>query len=690
MPAIRRIRHAVLLCLASWPGLAACTTTDTHDLHWDEGVPLAARLEQVAACEAQRDDDGGTLEALALRGQPAVRLAALRALGRLAGHEPSQRVFDALATACADPEDGVRAEAAFALGLHGSIEGLAPLERLARDPVESVRAQAIAALSRIPDMRARKLVAAALLDDASRVQHAAAEGLARFDRTAADFANHEQALASAVEAAEDRPELLWRLLHAYARWKTGGLRSACVVGAAHSDARVRLHAVQGLSMGAHDDESRAALARALLDHDPRVAQEAASTARANPDAALLDALVAASVAPHASTRACALEALGALGSLLSTADRDAATPPEQQDDQSITVLQRVEAALEKARLDSSPTVRGARLEALARLAGDEAAPLLDLARLDPEPVVRAAAARATAMLGARRGIALATKFAADSNLRVATTAAEALGSWPTDEARAVALRLLEHPDPGVRLAAMGVLAKIGEAGCEDAILACVATTPGPIGAEVAQIALDCTASANSSLIAERLALHANDYVARKAARILRERFGRVAGTQRERERWRGPVVELDLPRGARISTTRGELELVLHGDESPMHVHNFARLAARGAYDGLTFHRVVPDFVVQGGDPRGDGNGGEAWDGGSLRGEPTPRPFLAGSLGMPRNEDPDSGGSQIFLTLRETPHLDWRYANFGSLVAGFDVLQRIEVGDRILRVELRR
>jgi cyclophilin family peptidyl-prolyl cis-trans isomerase len=57
---------------------------------------------------------------------------------------------------------------------------------------------------------------------------------------------------------------------------------------------------------------------------------------------------------------------------------------------------------------------------------------------------------------------------------------------------------------------------------------------------------------------------------------------------------------------------------------------------------------------------------------------------------MPRNDDPDSGGGQIFLTLRETPHLDWRYANFGSLVDGFDVLQQLEVADRILRVELLR
>ncbi|MEY2747913.1 MAG: putative peptidyl-prolyl cis-trans isomerase, partial [Planctomycetota bacterium] len=583
----------------------------------------------------------------------------------------------------------VRAEAAFALGLHGTVECLPPLERLADDRVEWVRARAVAALSRIPDARARRRVASALADEEPRVRREAAEGLARFDRSASDFAEHAGALARAVDAARDEPELLWRLLHAHARWRTGALRAACVAGAAHPDARVRLHAVQGLSSGAHDDASRAALSRALADEEPRVAQEAALAARANPDVALLDALVAACAASSASTRASALEALGALGALLPAhLDDEAIEGP--RDDQPIPARRRVEAALDKARLDSSPTVRGARLEAWARMAGDDAAPLLDLARLDPDPVVRAGAARAAALLGARRGVPLAAQLAADANLRVATTAAEALGSWSTDEAREVALQLLGHPDPGVRLATMGALAKIAEPGCEGAILACAATTPGPIGAEVAQVALDCAAKLGSPLVAERLAAHGDDFVARKAARLLDERFGGRKPVARDPKPWRGPVVELDLPRGARIATARGVLELALHGDEAPLHVHNFAKLAARGAYDGLSFHRVVPDFVVQGGDPRGDGNGGEAWDGGSLRAEPTPRPFLRGSLGMPRNDDPDSGGGQIFLTLRETPHLDWRYANFGSLVAGFDALERIEVGDRILRVELLR
>jgi len=123
--------------------------------------------------------------------------------------------------------------------------------------------------------------------------------------------------------------------------------------------------------------------------------------------------------------------------------------------------------------------------------------------------------------------------------------------------------------------------------------------------------------------------------------------------------------------------------------EAPVHVHNFLTLAESGHYDGLVFHRVVPDFVIQGGDYRGDGNGGSPWNGHALPGEFSTRSYVRGALGMPRNEDPDAGGSQFFVTHRPTPHLDGRYTLFGELRSGGDVLDRIEVGDRILSVELR-
>ena len=127
----------------------------------------------------------------------------------------------------------------------------------------------------------------------------------------------------------------------------------------------------------------------------------------------------------------------------------------------------------------------------------------------------------------------------------------------------------------------------------------------------------------------------------------------------------------------------------LFASEAPLHVHSFLELAARGYYDGLGFHRVVPGFVIQGGCYRGDGNGGGDWRGSSLRHEIGARKYRAGSLGMPRWEDLESGGSQFFVTHLPTPHLDGRYTIFGELRSGFDVLDSIEVGDRILGVQRR-
>ena len=137
-----------------------------------------------------------------------------------------------------------------------------------------------------------------------------------------------------------------------------------------------------------------------------------------------------------------------------------------------------------------------------------------------------------------------------------------------------------------------------------------------------------------------------------------------------------------------IATSRGEMEFVLFADEAPQHVLNFLKHV--DFYKGTTFHRVVSDFVAQGGDARGDGNGGSSWRGDALRHEISPRKYVRGSLGMPRNEDWDSGGSQIFITHRATPHLDGRYTIFGELLKGFEVLDAIDLGDTINEVRVLR
>jgi len=135
---------------------------------------------------------------------------------------------------------------------------------------------------------------------------------------------------------------------------------------------------------------------------------------------------------------------------------------------------------------------------------------------------------------------------------------------------------------------------------------------------------------------------------------------------------------------ARVATDRGILELVLLPAEAPITVDNFISLARRGYFDGQAFHRVVPNFVVQAGDPRGDGNGGPGY---AIRDELNPHRYDRGTLGMALS-GPNTGGSQFFVTHSPQPHLDGGYTVFGQLRGGGDVLDRIVQGDRIVSITI--
>ena len=145
-----------------------------------------------------------------------------------------------------------------------------------------------------------------------------------------------------------------------------------------------------------------------------------------------------------------------------------------------------------------------------------------------------------------------------------------------------------------------------------------------------------------------------------------------------------PISPEDAPKTATLFTTKGRIDLTLRPDEAPHTVANFARLARRGFYNGQLFHRVVPDFVAQGGDPRGDGWGGPGY---TIRCEIGPLPYTRGAVGMALSGK-DTGGSQFFITHTAHPHLDGGYTVFGALRAGGDVLDALTVGDRIVRVDL--
>ena len=129
----------------------------------------------------------------------------------------------------------------------------------------------------------------------------------------------------------------------------------------------------------------------------------------------------------------------------------------------------------------------------------------------------------------------------------------------------------------------------------------------------------------------------------------------------------------------------GEIRMEFYPADAPKTVENFVTLAKKGFYNGLTFHRVVPDFVVQGGCPKGNGTGGPGYQ---VKAEFNKQKHLRGTVAMARSQDPDSAGCQFYICYGATPHLDGQYTVFGKVVAGMELVDRIKQGDRMTSVAI--
>jgi peptidyl-prolyl cis-trans isomerase B (cyclophilin B) len=129
----------------------------------------------------------------------------------------------------------------------------------------------------------------------------------------------------------------------------------------------------------------------------------------------------------------------------------------------------------------------------------------------------------------------------------------------------------------------------------------------------------------------------------------------------------------------------GEIRLEFYPEDAPKTVENFVTLAKKGFYNGLNFHRVVPDFVVQGGCPKGNGTGGPGYQ---IKAEFNKQKHLRGTLAMARSQDPDSAGSQFYICYGTTQHLDGQYTVFGRVVSGMEHVDRIKQGDKMTSVTI--
>ena len=152
-----------------------------------------------------------------------------------------------------------------------------------------------------------------------------------------------------------------------------------------------------------------------------------------------------------------------------------------------------------------------------------------------------------------------------------------------------------------------------------------------------------------------------------------------------------PPMQIDVSKAytARVNTSRGSFTIALNAHAAPATVNNFVCLAQAHYYDKLTFHRVVPHFVVQGGDPLGTGSGGPNY---KLPNETNSTPWKAGSIGMASNPQTGVSGSQFFVALEDSSAASLAtsgvYNQFGNVTEGFDVVQKIQVGDTISSIDI--
>jgi HEAT repeat protein/cyclophilin family peptidyl-prolyl cis-trans isomerase len=642
----------LLLCVLILAAALAAACVSRHQPSRD----LIAKLEY------HRSLGGGVLTAYMEDPDPAVRARAALALGRI--QDPS--TMPVLTAALGDEEPSVRAEAAFALGqtFDDSTEG-SLMQALETEEDPAVREALVEALGKVGDENASGTLAKVLDSPETGVRCRAAIALGLQGRRGVKHPGADRALLE--HAAEFDDEVRWRVFYALARRKVSGSVDIFIAGLGDRNALVRAYSARGLG-DVGDERGLFPLISVLADEDWRVAVNAARALGRLGDRRAVEPLV---YAADSDNEHIALTAVGALGSLGGA-----------------------RAVLRLSDLIESDNwrLRAASAKALAEADSGAAFPYLVEMLRSPDPRLRAASAEGLGMAADSSSVAaLADLVSRETEPLVLAAALDGLAG--TDGANVDEMTALARRCDDMVVAA-SLAAVFGETG--DKELAPELVTLYGRFPEVADVtphveileALGKIGTTESVPLIEGALSDPRKQVAEKAAWALKEITGEDRSSAVPVNSRISGEPDLSYARklgGARvrIETERGDIVIKLLTDDAPMTAANFARLVERGFYDGLTFHRVVPDFVIQGGCPRGDGWGGPGY---MIPCEYNRLTYGRGAVGMAL-AGKDTGGSQFFITHSPQPHLNGRYTIFAEVERGMDVVDEIQVGDKIVKAE---
>lgn len=657
---------------------------------WLAARPLAAqqderlvdRLARLVAAADTRVYDAALFRAALRDSDPFVRRQAALAAGRIG----DSAAVDPLIATLGDSSAAVRASAAFALGLLKPPTALGPLGALAQvAPPGAQGAPQVEAVGAIAKIGGD--TAAALLDnllESGGVPGAATTVVQRAALLEAWRLGARAPIGRLLQyvGVED-PIARRNAIYSLARLRTARGVAALVAALTDPEASVRAAALRGISRALGDS---ARLDRAdvtgrirslLAERDPHVRINALRALGSYHDSTLAPAALP----------------------LVGDADVNVAVQAET----TLGVLGGARAAAALGAGLSSTVFALRRQAAIALAQADSAAGVAEARQLTQAVDWRWRSVAAEAFAAARDRDGLEAQLG-DADGRVVVQALQGLTRIVSDGdtlLRERARQLLRHPDAGVRSVAADFIAHSPWVGDVDGLVAAYLRAASDtfddarLSAVAALAAIAATDSSGWTAVRTRFVERvprADDYLVRRlaAAKLpdAAARWGPAApiATGRTLDDYRGLVRRYLLPArrgraGPRVTlaTEHGPVVIELLPAEAPLTVAAFVSLVERGYFDGSRWHRVVPNFVVQDGDPRGDGWGGPGF---LLRDEVNTVRYETGAVGMALS-GPDTGGSQFFITYSAEPHLDGIYTVFGRVISGLDALGAIAQGDVI-------
>jgi cyclophilin family peptidyl-prolyl cis-trans isomerase/HEAT repeat protein len=637
--------------------------------------PFAMALDPVLEAADLRNPEAPAISAAAAAKRPKRRVLAASALGRIM----SPKGIDLLLRLTADPMPFVREEAAFALGQLGwqeessggrLAEIQAALTGLLSDKQPGVRLAAVEALGKTSLEKAPELLAPAFASKNAPVRAAAVMALFR--------ARMILKLRNPAAPPGELPEELRGRLEALA---------------ADKDASVRQNTAYFFARNS-EPKAEKAVAALLADKNRWTRMFAAMGLSKMKAKSSKRELVHASGDPDYQVRLAALSALLASG-------ESALEVPALADDKSFHLRAAFAAGLDPTKeteagvllnllKDASPTVRAEAVKAAAKGKGEGLQAWLREQGRQAHWLVREATVHASSGLPESERASFLADHLGDSEIAVRAAALEALLALPGQASYAELKKSLESPELAIRGIAVSALKERKEKEAPE--LAWKAYNSSldqkwiEMREELSEIFAKVEGEEGTDFLRKLLQDPASS-VRAKARKALQARGLTDIPVYPEPALSRSPHRNLSFSRAplVRMETNRGTFTVETYPHSAPVHVGDFVGNVKAGYYDGLSWHRVVSNFVVQGGDPDGSGWGGAGY---ALRAEINRQPFLRGALGMPRSQGFDTGGSQLFFSPIPVPHLDGQYTVFGIVVEGIEVLDRLERGDKILSAKV--